>query len=276
MSLAKAQGKTVNYTSGSQSSLLLSLLRRLLIDTTDPNKNSYIKLLEEVSKEDNFQISAIIATHWHHDHISMIKDVSLSKLVSDDCEIWKFPRSDVPDETLDFKFLELKNGQVFDLSDGMKIKVYHTPGHTTDHVILFDEQSKALFSGDCILGEGTAVYEDLFDYMKSLEFILQLNPSVIYPGHGSVIEDPIEKIQYYINHRNERESQILAAIVASSEPLTAMDIVKVVYTTTPRPLYPAAAVNVNTHLVKLKKEGKVLEVVKGKESFWKATQSNKL
>lgn len=206
----------------------------------------------------------------------MIKDVSLSKLVSDDCEIWKFPRSDVPKEDLDFKFLELKNGQVFDLNDGMKITVYHTPGHTTDHVILFDEQSKALFSGDCILGEGTAVYEDLFDYMKSLEFILQLNPSTIYPGHGSVIEDPMEKIQYYIDHRNERERQILAALVESGEPLSAMDIVKIVYTTTPRPLYPAAAINVNTHLVKLKKEGKVLEVVKGKDSFWKATQSNKL
>lgn len=249
--------------------------RRLLIDTTDPAKHSYIKLLEQVSREDNFQISAIIATHWHHDHISMIKDVSLSEMVSDDCEIWKFPRSDISNETSDFKFLELEDGQVFNL-DGIEIKVYHTPGHTTDHVILFDEQSRALFSGDCILGEGTAVYEDLFDYMKSLELILKLKPSVIYPGHGSVIDDPIEKIQYYINHRNEREKQIFAAITTSDRPLSTMDIVKVVYTTTPRPLYPAAAVNVDTHLVKLQKEGKILEVVKGKDSLWKVAASNKL
>ena len=129
--------------------------------------------------------------------------------------------------------------------------------------------------------EGTAVFEDLYDYMKSLELILSLNLSVIYPGHDDVIDDHVEKIQYYNNHRNERTRQILEAIVASQKPLTTMEIVKIVFTTTPRHLYPAAAVNVNQHLIKLKKKEK-LSTLKmerkrnGSRSLVKTSQNNKL
>lgn len=44
--------------------------------------------------------------------------------------------------------------------------------------------------------------------MKSLEKLLPYNAARIYPGHGSIIENPNEKIKEYINHRNERETQV--------------------------------------------------------------------
>lgn len=67
-------------------------------------------------------------------------------------------------------------------------RIHHTPGHTTDHVIITLEEDEALFSADSVLGEGSTVFEDLKDYLNSLQLILDLNPKVIFPGHGSVIK----------------------------------------------------------------------------------------
>ena len=68
-------------------------------------------------------------------------------------------------------------------------------------------------------------------FNRSLDVILALRPSVIYPAHGKVIDDPVEKIEYYISHRNRREGQIMDVLKSRpDESLSAMDIVKVVYT----------------------------------------------
>ena len=39
------------------------------------------------------------------------------------------------------------------------------------------------------------VFEDLHSYMSSLHKILDLKPHVIYPGHGIVIQKPIDMVQ---------------------------------------------------------------------------------
>lgn len=127
--------------------------------------------------------------------------------------------------------LTLSTNKFIMLFDFSCCRVYHTPGHTTDHIVLILKEENALFSGDCILGEGTTVFEDLFDYMKSLKLILNLEPDIIYPGHGPEIKEPLPKIKFYIDHRNKRETQILEFLKQNKgKKVTAEYIVKNVYT----------------------------------------------
>jgi glyoxylase-like metal-dependent hydrolase (beta-lactamase superfamily II) len=78
----------------------------------------------------------------------------------------------------------------------------------------------ALFTGDCVLGCGTTVFDDLFDYMQSLSALQALLEHhhhtttaaadvVIYPGHGPVVADGLAKVKEYIQHRTGRENQLL-------------------------------------------------------------------
>ena len=66
--------------------------------------------------------------------------------------------------------------------------------------------------------------------MKSLDTILALRPSVVYPAHGPVVLDPATHVNGYIDHRNQREAQIVTALRGNSNSyMTALDIVKCVY-----------------------------------------------
>lgn len=121
-----------------------------------------------------------------------------------------------------------------------------------------------IFSGDCILGEGTAVFENLSEYISSLELLLKIRPSTIYPAHGNIVPDGKQKIEFYLDHRKQREDDILKVFRAKPDVLfSAMDIVKLVYTETPENLWRAAAHNVTLVLKKLDNDKKIVLIKEG-------------
>ncbi|CAM1503742.1 Fc.00g013330.m01.CDS01 [Cosmosporella sp. VM-42] len=237
---------------GTNTYLLGTGRQRLLIDTGEGRK-AWIDSVTSTLEQENATVESALITHWHHDHTGGIKDL-LS--LSPSTRIYKNqPEADQ---------LGIAHGQKFSV-DGASLTASHTPGHTTDHVVFFLEEENALFTADNVLGQGTAVFEDMATYLKSLEEMRPLFKGRAYPGHGPVIEDGPAKITEYIAHRRQREEQVVQTLRsrgldADSDRLwTAMELVKVIYKDVPENLHLAARGGVLQILDKLQNEGRVTQ-----------------
>jgi glyoxylase-like metal-dependent hydrolase (beta-lactamase superfamily II) len=123
-----------------------------------------------------------------------------------------------------------------------------------NHLCFAWEETKAVFSGDLVMGWATSMVSppdgSLSDFMDSLRVLAQRpEDKIYYPGHGAEISDPLSRVQELLSHRQTREGQILAAlegIEASPAELAAK-----IYTEIDPALLPAATRNVLAHLIDL-------------------------
>lgn len=219
--------------------------KRLLIDTGE-GKPEWIDSLRSVLGKEKITVDKILLTHWHHDHIQGVPDIL------DYSPNTKVYKNDPHDDWLD-----ILDGQKFE-TEGATLRAFFCPGHTTDHMAFVLEEEDAMFTADNVLGQGTAVFEDLALYMKSLDGMTKQFGGRAYPGHGPVIEDGPAKILEYIKHRRQREKQVLDVLAKDrKDGWTSMDIVKVIYKDYPENLWEPAEKGVIQILDKLQNEGKV-------------------
>ncbi|KAI9643307.1 hypothetical protein NHQ30_007926 [Ciborinia camelliae] len=239
--------------------------QRLLIDTGD-GKEAWIRNLKDTLEKEKATITSCILTHWHHDHVNGVSHL-----------LEYSPKTIIHKNRPDDGQTDIKDGQIF-ASEGGTLRAIHSPGHTQDHMALILEEEDAMFTGDSVLGHGTAVFEDLMTYLDSLERMKGLFGGKAYPGHGAVIEDGPSKIEEYIRHRKERESQVIqvlksaknkpGAIITKDEEAdewTSMEIVKIIYKDVPENLHVPANGGIIQILHKLQADEKV---VKGQDR-WK-------
>lgn len=124
-----------------------------------------------------------------------------------------------------------------DTVDGTEftLRALHTPGHASNHLCYVLEGERSLFSGDHVMEGSTVVISppdgDMAAYLESLERLRHLRPRLkaIAPGHGLLIGDPAAKLTEYIDHRLDRERQVLEAVRASHRPVSADEIVAELY-----------------------------------------------
>jgi glyoxylase-like metal-dependent hydrolase (beta-lactamase superfamily II) len=150
------------------------------------------------------------------------------------------------------------------------LRMVHTPGHSAGHICVFLEEDRVLFSGDNVLGMGTTAiapppHGDMVQYLASLRKMQALEAALLCPGHGPIVKEPNRKIQELLDHRRERDEQILGFIGQGRD--TVWRLVKGVYPELDQRLVPMATGQVLSHLHKLEQEGKITMRREGDEVF---------
>jgi len=225
---------------------------RLLIDTGE-GRPSWIKALLSVLAKENASVSQVLITHCHLDHTGGIQHL-----------LANFPEATVHKYNPAQGHQGIQDGEQFSV-DGATLRAVHSPGHTKDHMVFVLEEEDAMFTGDSVLGQGTAVFEDLSTYLHSLEGMKVYFSGRAYPGHGPVIDDGNARISEYLRHRQQREDQVLQVLKSSSiapsaqeaEGWVSMEIVKVIYKDVPESLHLAAHGGVLQLLRKLQGDDRV-------------------
>lgn len=132
-------------------------------------------------------ISLLILTHSHPDHIGSAKNIKAKS----NCKVAANPNEIKWIEDVELQAKErpvpnfhslvegsvevdeiLEDGDIIDLGKNISLKVIHTPGHSKGSISLFIPEEGVLFSGDAIPIKGDLpIYED---FMESVESINKL------------------------------------------------------------------------------------------------------
>ena len=116
-----------------------------------------------------------------------------------------------------------------------KWKIFPSPGHSDDHISLYNEKDGILLAGDNILRSKTSWLgppkSDLLKYVDSMEEIRRLPKlKLILSAHGSPITNPQERIKQIIDWRIHRIEDVFNVISdAGSSGITFKNIFKQLY-----------------------------------------------
>jgi glyoxylase-like metal-dependent hydrolase (beta-lactamase superfamily II) len=188
--------------------LIASDNKAILVDPACSNQKESERL-QKIIREHNLQLTSIIATHTHADHVmgaKLVMDIfpdipflmheeayPLYMMTNDFSLIMGFKKRELPNPTR--YIAEGENLQVSDI----ELKVLYTPGHAPGSICLYSKADNMLFSGD-VLFRNSIGRTDLpggsYDMLRNsiYEKLFTLpSDTVVLPGHGDSTSIEFEK-----------------------------------------------------------------------------------
>ena len=119
------------------------------------------------------KVDQVILTHNHHDHAGMVRTIrqEFQPLV-----LAFSSNHEGIDRTV-------RDGEQLRIGDRL-FEVISMPGHSTDSILLYNQEEGVLFAGDSPIDIKTAEGQYEEDFIKVLERLTRLNIQAIYFGHG--------------------------------------------------------------------------------------------
>lgn len=144
-------------------------------------------------------IDMVIGTHGHYDHIDAIESIKREsgvKFALHEADIESVEKAD-PEKTCsrwlyneDFCTtkvdIKLENGQSISLSDGIQLRIIHTPGHTPGSICVLAKLKgiNVLFCGDSVIGGfSSRIGSNHKVWCKSLSKLLDYDFDCLLLGH---------------------------------------------------------------------------------------------
>ncbi len=244
------------YTWAGNNTYLIPGEEPVLIDAGTDDPRHLEGVAEALARTKSGRLARILVTHAHVDHASGVEALAVRW---PEVTGWKMPWPE-RDARYWQAWHEIGDEELIRAGDRV-LRAVHTPGHAPDHLCFFDEPSGLMFTGDLMVSGGTVMIPasaggDLAAYLDSLRRVLTLEPRRLLPAHGPVIDDPAALVRRYLDHRQQREDQILAAVGAGADTIDR--VVAEVYAGLDDALVSAARESVRAHLQKLCADGRVV------------------
>ncbi len=235
---------------GTNTWLLASRTGEAICIDPGPAIPAHVEHIVAYLRENALVLRAIALTHGHPDHVPAAPLLAAAT----GAKIYAHRFSAAPHDA------NLDDNEELRVGD-LRLVAIDAPGHTLEHLVFYERESATLFTGDTILGTGTVVIAPPGGAMRPYQATLRRlradfgDARAICCGHGPIVTDARAKIEEYIEHRERREAELLAALGAGAQ--TIPDLVERIYRDADLRLWAAAARQMLAYLLALEEEHRV-------------------